>query len=69
MRLFYEMYDPSGNLVNRRAHELTIRIIGRDELELMLRLAGFEVEAVYGGFEGEPFTTESDHLITLARRT
>ncbi|MCA1740774.1 MAG: class I SAM-dependent methyltransferase [Actinobacteria bacterium] len=69
MRLFYEMYDPSGNLVNRRAHELTIRIIGRDELELMLRLAGFEVEAAYGGFEGEPFTTESDHLITLARQT
>jgi hypothetical protein len=30
-------------------HELTIRIVGRRELELMLRLAGFEVEAVYGG--------------------
>jgi SAM-dependent methyltransferase len=68
MRLFYEMYGPAGNLVNRRAHELTIRIIGCDELGLMLRLAGFEVEAVYGGLEGEPFTTESDHLITLARR-
>jgi SAM-dependent methyltransferase len=68
MRLFYELYDRDGNLENRRRHELTIRIVGRGELELMLRLAGFEVEAVYGGFEGEPFTAESDHLIMLARR-
>ena len=33
----------------------------------MLRLSGFEVEAVYGGFEGEPFAAGSDHLIVLAR--
>lgn len=68
MRLFYEIYDPEGNLNTRRAHDLTIRITARDELDLMLRLAGFETEAVYGGFEAEPFTAESDHLIVLARR-
>ena len=68
MRLFYELYDREGKLESKRTHELVIRIVGRGELELMLRLAGFEVEAVYGGFEGEPFTAESDHLIALARR-
>ena len=68
MLLFYELYDRE-TLENKRVHELTIRILGRGELELMLRLAGFEVEAIYGGFEGEPFTAESDHLIALARRT
>ena len=67
MRLFYELYGVSGELEERRAHDLTIRILGRDELQLMLRLAGFEVEAVYGGFEGEPFAAGSDHLIVLAR--
>src|SRR5215213_9698673 len=67
MRLFYERYDATGTLKNRRTHDLTIRIAQRDELELMLRLAGFEVETVYGGFEGEPFTSTSDHLIMLAR--
>jgi SAM-dependent methyltransferase len=67
MRLFYERYDAAGTLENHRAHDLTIRIAHRDELELMLRLTGFEVEAVYGGFEGEPFTSTSDHLIMLAR--
>ena len=68
MRLFYELYDREGKLESKRTHELTIRIVGRGELELMLRLAGFEIDAVYGGFEGEPFIAESDHLIALARR-
>ena len=68
MRLFYELYDREGKLKSKRTHELVIRIVGRGELELMLRLAGFEVEVIYGGFEGEPFTAESDHLIALARR-
>jgi SAM-dependent methyltransferase len=68
MRLFYERYDASGTLENRRAHDLTIRVVGQSELDLMLRLTGFEVEAVYGGFEGEPFTSTSDHLIVLARK-
>ncbi len=67
MRLVYELYGASGELESRRAHDLAIRVTGRDELVLMLRLAGFEVEAVYGGFEGEPFTAESDHLVVLAR--
>jgi hypothetical protein len=67
MRLFYELYGVSGVLEERRVHDLAIRIIGSGELELMLRLAGFEVEAVYGGFEGEPFTAESDNVIVLAR--
>lgn len=67
MRLFYELYGDSGELEDRRAHDLKIRVTARDELGLMLRLAGFEVEAVYGGFEGEPFTAESDYLIVLAR--
>jgi SAM-dependent methyltransferase len=67
MRLFYELYGATGELEDRRAHDLTIRVVGRGELDLMLRLAGFEVEAVYGGFEGEPFTAGSDHLIVLAR--
>ncbi len=68
MRLFYELYGASGELRSRRAHDLTIRVTNRDELGLMLRLAGFEVEAVYGGFEGEPFAAGSDHLIVLARK-
>lgn len=67
MRLFYELYGVDGKLEEKRAHDLTIRVTNRDELTLMLRLAGFEAEAAYGGFEGGPFTSESDRLIVLAR--
>jgi SAM-dependent methyltransferase len=67
MRLFYELYDASGEMQETRAHDLTIRVTGRDDLGLMLRLAGLEVEALYGGFDGETFTADSDHLIVLAR--
>jgi SAM-dependent methyltransferase len=68
MRLFYELYNASGAQKSSRAHDLAIRIANRDGLLLMLRLTGFGVEAVYGGFDSEPFTAESDHLIVLARR-
>lgn len=68
MRLFYELYREDGSPRDRRAHDLEIRVTNRDELILLLRLSGFEVEAVYGGFDGGPFTSESDHLIVLARR-
>ncbi len=68
MRLFYDLYDASGDLRDRREHDLEIRLTGRDELLLMLRLTGFRVETVYGGFDREPFTAGSDHLIVLARR-
>lgn len=67
MRLFYELYGPDSVMRERRSGELTIRPATRDELTLMLRHAGFEVEEVYGGFEGEPFTADSEHLIALAR--
>ena len=67
MRLFYETYGRSGVQEDKKAHDLTVRVVGCGELELMLRLAGFGVEATYGGFEGEPFDAESDHLIVLAR--
>jgi hypothetical protein len=68
MRLFYEISDASGGQKSSRAHDLAIRIANRDELLLMLRLTGLNVEAVYGGFDSEPFTAQSDHLVVLARR-
>jgi len=68
MRLFYERYDGSGAFENRMAQDLTIRTTNRDELLLMLRLAGFEAEEIYGDFEGGPFSAASDNLLVLARK-
>ena len=68
MRLFYERYDGSSSFESRMAQDLTIRTTNRDELLLMLRLAGFEAEEIYGDFEGGTFHARSDHLIVLARK-
>jgi hypothetical protein len=34
----------------------------------MLEACGFEVEALYGGFDRSPFTAESGEMIFVARR-
>ena len=52
MRLFYERYDASGTLETSRAHDLTIRTTNRDELKLMLGLAGFESRGHLRRFRG-----------------
>jgi SAM-dependent methyltransferase len=67
MRLFYETYGASGISESRRYHDLEIRVTDRAELESMLEIAGFVVERVCGGFEGETFESDSDHLLLLAR--
>jgi SAM-dependent methyltransferase len=53
----------------RRTHcPFSLRFLWRNEAELMLRLAGFEVEAVWGDFEGTPYDSQSEHLVLLATK-
>ena len=49
--------------------EHAVRLYEQSKLEVMLNKAGFEVEKVYGGYEGENFSSESHHLILIVRRT
>ena len=59
--------DPEGN-VKRTLFPFTLRYLFRYELELLLRHAGFEVEAIYGSYELDQFSGESEKLIAVARR-
>jgi SAM-dependent methyltransferase len=63
----YEEIAPDG-AVRRTNCPFTLRFLWRNEAELMLRLAGFAVEAVWGDFEGTPYDSQSEHLILLATR-
>jgi SAM-dependent methyltransferase len=40
----------------------------RSEWEGLLDVSGLEVEALYGGFEREPYTDESQEMVWIARR-
>jgi hypothetical protein len=42
--------------------------VGREELETLLREAGFTVEALFGDCLGGPFEATSTELVVVARR-
>lgn len=57
-----------GEHVADETHELTLRMYFRDELLLLLERAGFAVVEVWGGYDGEPPSADSETLVYIARR-
>lgn len=68
IRSAYELIDDRGALINKRFVEWQYRYMFRFEAEHLLQRAGFGVEAVYGGYRREPFTSESATMLLLARK-
>src|SRR5712692_472636 len=56
-----------GSIVAKRFVEWPYRWTYRFEAEHLLERAGFTVEAVYGGYQREPFTSSSTAMVFLAR--
>ncbi len=67
MTIFVDEVDGEGQ-VQRTLFPFSLRYLYRGELELLLRQAGFEVEALYGSYELDEFGGDSDKLIAVARR-
>lgn len=63
----YEEIFPDGQ-VRRTPCPFTLRFLWRSEAELLLQMAGFTVEAIWGDFDGTPYGNFSDHLILLATK-
>ena len=63
------VYDETGpdRVVRRDVLPFTMRWVYRCELELLLALAGFEVEALFGSYELDDHTGDSERLIAVAR--
>ena len=53
--------------VRRTLFPVSMRYLFRYELELLLRHAGFAVEAIYGSYDLDEFGGDSDQLIAVAR--
>ncbi len=49
-------------------YALELRYFFRFEMEWMLKACGFEVEALYGSFDRDDFTSDSPEMIFVARR-
>jgi ubiquinone/menaquinone biosynthesis C-methylase UbiE len=54
--------------VQRTLFPFSMRYLFRWELELLLRHAGFVVEAVYGSYDLDEFSADSDKMIAVAMR-
>ncbi len=53
--------------VQRTLFPFSVRYLFRYELELLLRQAGFEIEAIYGSYDLDEFAGDSDKMIAVAR--
>ncbi len=64
---FYDELDAQGR-VTRSTLPFTMRWLYRFELEHLLARAGFALEAVYGSYELDGYTTAGDLMLAVARR-
>lgn len=67
IRSAYEIIADDGE-VRKHAVDWQYRYLHRFEAELLLERAGFVVEAVRGGYTGEPFESESPLMLFLATK-
>lgn len=63
----YETRDAGGSVVERAFEPIRLRYYFRYEIEHLLARAGFQVEALYGGWQRMPFEEHGDDLVWIAR--
>jgi ubiquinone/menaquinone biosynthesis C-methylase UbiE len=64
----YEELDRGSQVLSKTYRSFKLRYIFRYEMEHLLHLAGFEIEALYGSFDRRPFDERSTEMIWVARR-
>jgi len=66
--IWYDLTSPDGSL--RRAHStFTMRYLHLAELELFLELSGFAEWQVYGSYDLDPYTDQSERILIAAEVT
>jgi SAM-dependent methyltransferase len=58
--------DSTGT-VRRTIFPFRMRFVHRFEMELLLRAGGYSLEAIYGSYDLEPFESDSERMIFVAR--
>ena len=67
VRLIIEEVSDEGVVERRFMRDFEQRYTFRYEMEHLLELCGFDLEAVYGDFDGGPVTEGSEDLVWVAR--
>lgn len=61
-----ELLDAQGNVQVVHRSQVSSRYMYKNELELLLRVAGFARWEIYGDFDRRPLTNETDAMIVAA---
>jgi SAM-dependent methyltransferase len=64
---WYDVTGPDG-ILHRTTAQFALRYFTRFEMTLLLERAGFTVEALYGSYDLEQFSAQSERLIVVARK-
>lgn len=67
VRTIIEELDATGTVVQRLYRDHQTRYVHRYEMQHLLELSGFQVEALYGDFDGGDFDAESETMVWVAR--
>ncbi len=59
--------DGEPSRISRIHRGQRLRYVLREEMEHLLALTGFDLEAFYGWFDGKPFLEDSSELVCVAR--
>ncbi len=62
----YEIVEADGTPSRRLTETFPLRIVYRYELEHLLARCGLRITAIYGGYDGSPFSEESLGMIVVA---
>jgi hypothetical protein len=65
-RIEVQEVDATGAIVATHRFDTTVRWVQKNEMALMLALAGFERWEIAGGFAGEPLGTDSLQMVVQA---
>jgi predicted RNA methylase len=52
---FYDFYDSSGNLINKKKLELKFKLITRSEMESLIKETGYAIKEFYGNYDKSTF--------------
>jgi len=67
-RLDYAKHDNRIEITLEAGDSISLWWLNRSEWEGLIDVAGFEVEALYGGFERQPFDENADEFVWIVRK-
>ena len=68
-KFIYERYDPEGKLLSTEMENYSLRWTWRWEMEYLLRLSGFEIEALYGNYHRIPYPRAAGELVFVCGKS